>query len=361
MLKQHLSLFKFMSFISLLPIVVVCCGKDDPQNSDITGLDTTPPADVADLTVKTPTATSLALVWTAPGDDGTNGRAARYDIRYSEVTINDQNWESATRVNNYIPLPKPAGQIETIVVTNLPSAKDLHFALKTYDEVPNESGLSNCAMGTTLEEQVPPAAVSDLQSTLISDVECRLTFTATGDDGLDGTASEYDVRYSTSPINEQNWQAANQATQEPAPKAAGELDTIFVTGVDPATNYFFALKVGDEFPNWSPISNLAPALAMSEFLWAIPEIAQFGEEFHILFRASTELVRVAVWKRVALPPYKLIIRRLVGGYFSPGVYSVYWDQMDDWGKPISPDYIYSYMVRLEWGGVGIDSIFVRVQ
>ena len=48
-----------------------------------------------------------------------------------------------------------------------------------------------------------------------------LTWTATGDDGSNGAASSYDVRYSTSAINNGNWNAATQATGEPSPQLAG--------------------------------------------------------------------------------------------------------------------------------------------
>ncbi|MBM3242012.1 hypothetical protein FJZ31_37550 [Candidatus Poribacteria bacterium] len=42
--------------------------------------DTIPPAAVIDLTASSPTATSITLTWTAPGDDGNVGTAAQYDI-----------------------------------------------------------------------------------------------------------------------------------------------------------------------------------------------------------------------------------------------------------------------------------------
>jgi murein DD-endopeptidase MepM/ murein hydrolase activator NlpD len=42
-----------------------------------------------------------------------------------------------------------------------------------------------------------------------------LTCTAPGDDGDVGSASEYDIRYSTSEITEANWDSANQCTGEP--------------------------------------------------------------------------------------------------------------------------------------------------
>jgi chitodextrinase len=83
-----------------------------------------------------------------------------------------------------------------------------------------------------------------------------LKWTATGDDGLVGTASQYDIRYSTTPLTEANWDAATLCTGEPLPKVAGGAETFVVTGLTPSTTYWFGLKVADEVPNWSDLSNV---------------------------------------------------------------------------------------------------------
>jgi len=83
-----------------------------------------------------------------------------------------------------------------------------------------------------------------------------LFWTAPGDDGTSGTASEYDVRYSTSPITEANWGLANQADGEPTPQIAGSSESFVITGLDPNTTYYFAIKAADEVPNWSELSNV---------------------------------------------------------------------------------------------------------
>ena len=83
-----------------------------------------------------------------------------------------------------------------------------------------------------------------------------LTWTAPGDDGNIGTATLYDIRYSTSPVDESNWDQATQVTGEPAPQVAGSAESFDVTGLDPGTVYYFAIKTADEVSNWSPISNV---------------------------------------------------------------------------------------------------------
>ena len=112
--------------------------------------DTTPPAAVTDLAASDPTSSSITLTWTAPGDDGSTGTAASYDIRYSTATITDANWGSATQCAGE-PAPQPAGSSESFTVTGLNANTMYYFALKTSDEVPNESPLSNVASNTTSE------------------------------------------------------------------------------------------------------------------------------------------------------------------------------------------------------------------
>ena len=64
----------------------------------------------------------------------------------------------------------------------------------------------------------------------------------------------YDVRYSTSPIDEGNWAAASPATGEPSP-APGAAETFIVTGLAGRTLYYFAVKAADASGNVSSISN----------------------------------------------------------------------------------------------------------
>ena len=84
-----------------------------------------------------------------------------------------------------------------------------------------------------------------------------LTWTAPGDDGNTGTASQYDIRYSTSPINDGNWDAAIQVQGEPDPQPAGTEESFTITGLEPNTAYYFAIMTADEVPNWSGLSNIA--------------------------------------------------------------------------------------------------------
>ncbi|MFQ5649738.1 MAG: GDSL-type esterase/lipase family protein [bacterium] len=111
--------------------------------------DLVPPARVENLTVSGVTTTSAVLTWRASGDDGNNGSAVRYDLRYSVNPINTEvDFQTATKVAG-LPAPGPAGAPETVTVFDLQPETTYYFALKVLDEAGNPSLLSNVATGTT--------------------------------------------------------------------------------------------------------------------------------------------------------------------------------------------------------------------
>jgi chitodextrinase len=95
-------------------------------------------------------------------------------------------------------------------------------------------------------------AVSHAQTTPTS---IHLSWTAPGDDSLTGTAAQYDLRYSTSAITAANFSSATRVTI-PAPAAPGASEGATVTGLQPATTYWFAIKTADDAGNWAGISNV---------------------------------------------------------------------------------------------------------
>ncbi|MFC1756764.1 fibronectin type III domain-containing protein [Patescibacteria group bacterium] len=108
----------------------------------------------------------------------------------------------------------------------------------------------------TPPDTTAPSAVADLATSGASQNSISLTWTAPGDDAGSGTATTYDVRYSTATINDGNWGLATQATGEPSPSVAGSSESFTVTGLSPSTTYYFAIKTSDEVPNESAISNV---------------------------------------------------------------------------------------------------------
>jgi hypothetical protein len=111
-----------------------------------------PPAPVMDLEATALSESEILLTWTAPGDDGTVGTASRYDIRY-EIHLLPFKWEWADTLTGE-PLPKPGGETDSFIVTGLDPGKSFLFAMKSYDEMPNESELSNITLAMGHNEYV---------------------------------------------------------------------------------------------------------------------------------------------------------------------------------------------------------------
>lgn len=117
--------------------------------------DITAPAAVTDLSLSNPSGSSMTVSWTAPGDDGNAGTAASYDLRYSTSNTINTDWASATAATGE-PTPSAAGSAESMTVSGLSASTPYYFALKSSDEVPNESALSNIPSLATTDGVSPP-------------------------------------------------------------------------------------------------------------------------------------------------------------------------------------------------------------
>jgi len=223
--------------------------------------DGTPPAATEDLRILELTETSVLLGWTAPGDDGAKGRATLYDFRYRPLS-SQVAWEEWTRVLP-LPAPKPAGEPESLWVGGLAQGSDYTSRLRTADDAGNWSEFSN-AVNTSPEDTTAPGPVTDLAATVESDQTVTLHWTAPGDDGTQGTATSYEIRYSTTPLNSVHWLGASLAADPPSPLASGEAQELRITGLLSDTPYYFGLKATDESKNQSVLSNLALATTLHD-------------------------------------------------------------------------------------------------
>ena len=109
-------------------------------------------------------------------------------------------------------------------------------------------------------DKIPPSSVTDLSIKYEGSDYVYLSWTAPGNDGNQGTAHRYDIRYSTNPVGADTatwWEAADTVADEPAPAPAGTGQQFKVEGLTPHSTYYFALRTADEVPNWSGISNIA--------------------------------------------------------------------------------------------------------
>ncbi|MBU2456277.1 MAG: peptidoglycan DD-metalloendopeptidase family protein, partial [Proteobacteria bacterium] len=162
---------------------------------------------------------------------------------------------------------KPDGSTEAISYQDVPTDVGAKTTVNINPATPDYTmSLDNDADGTPDEARAPdlqetldttsPDTITDLAISDSTPTSITLTWTALGDDGDSGTASSYDIRYSTSMITEENWNQADMCGGEPIPEAAGTLQEFTVSGLTPALTYYFGIKAIDEMLNSSPLSNV---------------------------------------------------------------------------------------------------------
>ena len=118
-------------------------------------------------------------------------------------------------------------------------------------------GLLLVSGGDSFVDRTPPAAVGDLAAAPVDSTSLRLSWTAPGNDLYTGTATAYDIRYATSAISNDTWEAATRCSGEPTPERSGTVQHLEVGGLTPATLYYFAMKTSDGAGNESGLSNVA--------------------------------------------------------------------------------------------------------
>jgi hypothetical protein len=175
----------------------------------------------------------------------------------------------ASPENTYFSLPtNPSGQYS---ITVPPGTGYTIEANSQGFSSANQTGIS-AALGTPVtvdftlmppppppsNDTTPPANVADLATGNITAESILLSWTAPGDDGATGQATEYEVRYDASIIDDDTkWNAAQPATNPPPPPpgTAGTNETFLVGGLSANTTYFFAIKTRDDANLWSTLSN----------------------------------------------------------------------------------------------------------
>jgi hypothetical protein len=220
--------------------------------SDSPGPDTTPPAAVTDLALTGGTDSSLTVIWTAPGDDGSRGQAASYDLRYSLPPL-PAGWDTAIAVPG-LTSPRRAGLSETVTVESLERRKVYQLALKTTDDAGNVSGLSNVVEAET-GDVTPPSRITDLAVTATGPLTATLTWTAPGDNGDDGQAASYLVRYAEAAITDATWGQATVVSVRLTPKPSGEAEELVLTGLPGDRTLWFAIRAVDAAGNQGAVSN----------------------------------------------------------------------------------------------------------
>ncbi len=219
-------------------------------------IDQEPPAPIDDIIISSISMNSFQINWTSPGDDGYIGTSSYYIIKVHTEDITESNWESIDEYEQNI-IPQEAGNEEVLSIVDLEPLTDYYVGIKAIDESENISVLSNIAQSTTTEipDETPPSAITDLAAASSDDI-IELSWTSPGDDGMDGTATGYEIRMSLYEITESNWDNAELLQNPPWPLTAGSSQEYTVNNLILGNSYYFAIKAYDDNQNFALLSNV---------------------------------------------------------------------------------------------------------
>jgi hypothetical protein len=179
------------------------------------------------------THSGIDLNWTAPGDNGSAGTAFEYDIRISTSAITDEDeFNDATPVEG-APNPRPSGTPQSFTLVDLTPLVTYNVAMKSRDEVGNESPLSN-----VVSFSLP------CTENCIADTETRLVW----DPSRSDTVTEYRVYISQTP-GQYGFPIGSVPAEGPMEWALGS------GGFAIGTRYYAVVTAVDEEGNQSLASN----------------------------------------------------------------------------------------------------------
>ncbi|OGS20979.1 MAG: hypothetical protein A3J83_05965 [Elusimicrobia bacterium RIFOXYA2_FULL_40_6] len=251
------------------------------------------PNPITDLTATSGTNSGeINLSWTSTGDDGDSGAFDTGSVFNLMVSswVNTSNiaafYASTRSVSIYSPVPTPstAKTVINITVTGLSAGTSYWFAIRTVDEQPNISLLSNGATGFATMDNTPPSAITDLTGLQGSaENTITLSWTSPGDDGLLNDfagGGSFDIRFTSGAIGsigDTNSPARTNANFNsaisissfspiPIPGTAFIRRTMTLTGLQPGVTYYFAMKTKDEVLNPSGLSNGCTVWAMTDIV-----------------------------------------------------------------------------------------------
>ena len=109
-----------------------------------------------------------------------------------------------------------------------------------------------------LTDTVAPSPVSNLMVLRRSSGTFLVRFNASGNDGMTGAASAYELRTSKSPITDANFASASLNNFETSTPVAGNPVEDSVNGIIPGGSYYIGVKAFDAVGNESPVVSAGP-------------------------------------------------------------------------------------------------------
>jgi len=224
---------------------------------------------------------------------------------------------------------------------------DVFMQIPYISDALNEMGFSDTGDNTRPEK-------IDLKAREGSDTgEVILSWTAPGDDGNVGRATEYIIRYSEREItNYAIWCGANDVTGEPIPRNAGSEETFRKENLTPGRRYYFAIRAVDDVGNKSILSS-SPSASPERRKSKLNQI--YPNPFKPLKDGTVTIsYNLTTAANVVIEVYNISgeeIREWSEGYKSEGEYRTSWNGKNRGMNRVSSGI---YVILLRENGVAVD-------
>ncbi|MFH0948635.1 MAG: fibronectin type III domain-containing protein, partial [Elusimicrobiota bacterium] len=232
--------------------------------SSVSRTDITPPAAVTCLSALTGVGEGeIDLTWTSPGDDGWEHNliaGSGYWLRWKRTLTPPLSWDDYDPGSEVFLSTETAPKLpQAHTVTGLASGSTYYFQLKTCDEVPNWStGTSNTAFAWAQLDFIQPAQITTLTAlTGAFEGRINLSWTDTGDNGLVKNITDgwYELRRTTNPSVNWNDSSVTVSSWLIPNTYPGNVVNWPLAGLTNGVTYYFWVRIADEVPLWSPISD----------------------------------------------------------------------------------------------------------
>lgn len=190
-------------------------------------------------------------------------------ITASGATVSWTTNEAATTQVEYGTSPCPCASNTSLDVTlilnhsvslsGLTGGTKYYYRAKSRDSAGNLAASGDQTFNTltpVVADSIPPSAITNLGATSVTVNSAILSWSAPGDDGGVGTAAAYDIRYAASVLTEASWASVTQSSGEPVPLVSGSAQSFTLSGLNPGTTYWAAIKTKDDADNLSGLSNV---------------------------------------------------------------------------------------------------------
>src|SRR6185436_5649841 len=215
--------------------------------NETTLADTTAPApgNAGAITTANVAVTSLTLNWTKATDDASAQSALQYEVRRS--SSNNMGTVASAEANGTVVLGYTA-DIATANVTGLTPATGYYFNLIVKDAVGNKAVYVTKNETTLADTTAPvPGNAGAITTASVATTSLTLNWTKATDDASAQSALQYEVRRSSS--NNIGTVANAEANGTVVLAYTTDIATANVTGLTPATGYYFNLIVKDAVGN----------------------------------------------------------------------------------------------------------------